>query len=229
MELINKGWIDVLGSNSDYHGDPLIILDESFEINFTNQKASVLFSIDEYHITLEQIFDKDTVQQLSDIIGPALNTFQKKIYSNTSVGLKSGNTLSFDLSIEPIITEDSKHVILVFRNMDNINFDDLLSKIIVQSSNSNLDIGTDDLQNLITELQKLIPFTLVSLKNVQSLIDKYIYPIWIKDVDGRLISINSAYSNQLGIETNFAAGKKHETFLPPHQKDIYKIISDLTF
>lgn len=224
MELINKGWIDVLGSNSDYHGDPLIILDESFEINFTNQKASVLFSIDEYHITLEQIFDKDTVQQLSDIIGPALNTFQKKIYANTSVGLKSGNTLSFDLSIEPIITEDSKHVILVFRNMDNINFDDLLSKIIVQSSNSNLDIGTDDLQNLITELQKLIPFTLVSLKNVQSLIDKYIYPIWIKDVDGRLISINSAYSNQLGIETNSAAGKKHETFLPPHQKDIYKII-----
>ncbi|HCY76427.1 MAG TPA: hypothetical protein DHV28_10940 [Ignavibacteriales bacterium] len=224
MELVNKGWLDILGRNSDYHGDPLIILDESFEIIYTNQKASSLFAIDDIHITLEQVFEQDTVQKLNDFIGPAFNSFQKKLFTNTSVKLKSGNTLSFDLSIEPILTNEDKNVILVFRNLENINFNDLLNKIIIRSAKNNLNDGTDDLQSLITELQKLAPFTLVSLRRVQNLIDKYNYPIWIKDVESRLLSINTAYSNILGIETNFAAGKKHETFLPPHQKDIYKIL-----
>ena len=68
MEIKNKEWLDILGRNSDYHGDPLIILDESFAIVFTNQKVASLFFIDDYHITLEQVFEKETVNDLTDLI-----------------------------------------------------------------------------------------------------------------------------------------------------------------
>ena len=84
MEIKNKDWLDILGRNSDYHGDPLIILDESFEIIFTNQKAISLFLIDDYNISLEQIFEKTTVQEILDFVGPAINTFQKKLLKNIS-------------------------------------------------------------------------------------------------------------------------------------------------
>ena len=127
MEIKNKEWFDILGRNADYHGDPLIILDESFEIIFTNQKASALFTIDDYHISLDQVFEKETVQEISDFIGPVLNAFQKNIFKNTLINLKSGDSVVFDLAIEPIQADENVNVILVFRNTENINTDHLLS------------------------------------------------------------------------------------------------------
>ena len=224
MEIKNKEWIDVLGRNADYHGDPLIILDDSFEIIFVNQKASSFFFIDDFHITLEQVFEKETVQELTDFIGPIIHTSQKRTFKNTSINLKSGNNLVFDLSIEPIETDETLNVILVFRNVENINTSDLLSKIKITSFKnlfSNLD---NPLKTVISELNRLAPFTIISLKRVQNIIDQYEYPIWIKDLESKLITINDSYASLLGVESSFVAGKKHETFLPPHQKSIYKML-----
>ncbi len=43
MELKNKEWFNILGKIADHHGDPLIILDDSFEIIFSNQTADLTF------------------------------------------------------------------------------------------------------------------------------------------------------------------------------------------
>jgi PAS domain S-box-containing protein len=218
VEIKNKEWLDILGRNSDYHGDPLIILDDSFEIIFTNQKAATLFFIDDYHITIEQVFEKETVQELTDFIGQVLNTFQKKIIKHTSINLKSGNNILFDLSIEPIQTAETINIILVFRSIENINADDLLSKIKITSVKDN------PLKLIISELQRLAPFSIISLRQIQNVIDQHEYPIWIKDIESKLIAINNSYASILGVETSFAVGKKHETFLPPHQNAIYKML-----
>ena len=119
MELKNKEWLDILGRIADYHGDPLIILDESFEIIFTNQKAISLFSIDDFNITLEQVFEKSTVTEISDSIGIVLNSYQEKIFKNILIKLKGGNNLSYDLSIEPLHWEEVNNIILVFRKVES--------------------------------------------------------------------------------------------------------------
>jgi PAS domain S-box-containing protein len=224
VEIKNKEWLDILGRNSDSHGDPLIILDESFEIIFTNEKASTLFLIDDYHITLEQAFKKQTVQELTDFIGPVINTFQKKVFSNTSVNLKSGYNVDFDITIEPIQLDESLYVILIFRSIANINSDNLLSKIKITSLKKLLSDKNNSVLSFISEVNRLAPFTVTSLMRVQNLIDQYDYPIWIKDVESKLIAINNSYSSILGVENSLAVGKKHETFLPPHQKAIYKML-----
>lgn len=226
MEIKNKEWIDILGRNSDYHGDPLIILDDSFEIIFTNHKAQSLFSIDDYHITLEQVFEKDSVQQLTDYIGPVINKFQNFFFNSTSLNLKSGNSVIYDLSIEPLQTDENIYAILVFRSNENINLDHLLSKIKISSAQGSLTTESDQVKILISELQALAPFTVVSLKRVQNIIDQFDYPIWIKDIENKLIAINNNYAGTLGVENSFAAGKKHETFLPPHLKSIYKMLDE---
>ena len=224
MEIKNKEWLDILGRNSDYHGDPLIILDESFEIVFTNQKASSLFIIDDYHITLEQVFEKETVNELTDLIGPVVNSFQKNIFKNITVNLKSGSSTTFDLSIEPIQTDETLNIIIVFRSTENIIAYDILSKIKIASFKNILSDKSNSVKTIISELQNHVPFTIISLKKVQNVIDQYEYPIWIKDVESKLFAINNAYASILGIENSFAAGKNHETFLPPHQKTIYKMM-----
>ena len=224
MEIKNKDWLDILGRNSDYHGDPLIILDDSFEIIFTNDKAAELFIIEDYHITLEQVFERDSVQQLTDFIGTVLNSHQKKIFVEASFDLLTGNTLDFDLAIEPIQTDDITNIILIFRNAKNINQSNLLSRIKV-SSLKNLSTNNDNpLKTIVNDLQRLTPFTVVSIKLAKNVIDQYEFPIWIKDVEGKLLAINDSYSKFLGIENSFAAGKIHETFLPPYKKVIYKMI-----
>ena len=226
MEIKNKEWLDILGRNSDYHGDPLIILDESFDIVFTNQKAASLFFIDDYHITLEQVFEKETVNELTDLIGPVINSFNKNIYKNISVNLKAGSSSVFDLFIEPIKTNAVINILLVFRSTENINSYDLLSKIKITSFKNILSDKNNSAKTVISELQNLAPFTIISLKRVQNIIDQYEYPIWIKDVESKLFAINNAYASILGIENSFAVGKKHETFLPLHQKTFYKMMDE---
>jgi PAS domain S-box-containing protein len=220
----NKDWFDILGRNSDYHGDPLLILDDSFEIIFTNQKASTLFSIDDFNICLDQIFGKETVQYLIESIGPALNSSQKKNYKSSLINLKSGYKLEFDLSVEPIQLNETVNIILIFRSLVKINSNDILSKIKVSSLKNDDSINNTPLKQIIAELQSLAPFTIISIKRVKNVIDQYDLPIWIKDVFGKLIAINDVYEKILGVENSFAAGKIHETFLPPNQKAIYKMM-----
>ena len=224
MELKNKEWLDIIGRIADYHGDPLIILDDSFEIIFTNQKAISTFSIDDFNISLEQIFEKDTTRNLSDSIGIALNTNKKKTLSDYSVELKNGNTITYNISLELLHTEDSINIVLLFNNVSTINSNDLLKKIkLLSAKNLTLDRKLN-LNNFINEIQKHLPFTIISLKNIQNFIDKHDFPIWIKNLDKKLICINSTYAHNLGIENIFAAGKKHEAFLPPQQKVIYNLL-----
>ena len=224
MEIKNKEWLDILGRNSDCHGDPLIILDESFEIIFTNEKASTLFLVDDYHITLDQVFEKQTVQELTDFIGPVISTFQKKVFSSTLFCLKSGYKVDYDLSIEPIHIDETLYIILIFKSIANINADNLLSKIKITSLKNLSSDKNISAMSIISEVNRLAPFTVTSLMRVQNLIDQYDYPIWIKDVESKLVAINNSYSSLLGVENSLAVGKKHETFLPPHQKAIYKML-----
>ena len=193
---------------------------------FTNQKAASLFFIDDYHITLEQVFEKETVNELTDLIGPVINSFHKNIYKNISVNLKAGSSSVFDLFIEPIQTDEVINILLVFRSTENINSYDLLSKIKITSFKNILSDKNNSAKTVISELQNLAPFTIISLKRVQNVIDQYEYPIWIKDVESKLFAINNAYASILGIENSFAVGKKHETFLPPHQKTFYKMMDE---
>ncbi|HEX9253695.1 MAG TPA: PAS domain S-box protein [Ignavibacteriaceae bacterium] len=224
MEIKNKEWLDILGRNSDYHGDALVILDDSFEIVFTNQKAATLFFIDDFNISLEQVFEKETVQELTDIIGPVINSFQKKSYKNFSVNFKTGNSAVFDLFVEPIQADSITNILIVFRNSENVNANEFLSRIKTDSLKNLLADKVNPVTILISELQKLAPFTIISLKRIQNLIDQNEYPIWVKDVESKLIAINNSYASILNVETSFAAGKKHETFLPPNQKIIYKMM-----
>ncbi len=224
MEIKNKEWLDILGRNADYHGDPLIILDDSYEIVFTNQTASTFFNIDDFHISLEQVFEEETVQELNDYIGPVLHSFQKKVFNNISFNLKSGNNIVFDLLIEPIQTDETNNIILFFRNIESINANDLLSKIKITSVKDDFSNKENPIKTVISELQRIAPFTIISFKRVQNLINQYDYPIWIKDVESKLIAVNNSYAEILGVEASFAAGKKHDTFLPPHQKAIYKML-----
>ena len=87
----------------------------------------------------------------------------------------------------------------------------------------------DLIDAFLKEIKNLAPFTIVSLRNVQSVVNRYEFPIWIKDTSSKIICLNAAYANLLGVEESLAVGKKLETFLPPHQKAIYKLLDEYIF
>jgi PAS domain S-box-containing protein len=229
VELKNKEWFNILGKIADHHGDPLIILDDSFEIIFSNQTAVSLFSIDDFNITLDQIFDKNTVNEISDNAGIALNTFKNKTLDQLELKLKSGSNLVSDISIELLNLDESVNVVLIFSSSFKIDQDELIKKIKILSSKNLSLIKSINLKDLISEIKNLAPFTIVALKKIQILLDSYDLPVWIKDIDGKLICINASYANKLGIENIFASGKKHEAFLPPHQKVIYNLLDQYIY
>lgn len=123
MLTLNKEWLDFFSKTADKLGSPLIILDDSQEIVFTNQKAISDFLIDDHNITLDQVFESETVIELNDLIGLSINTSTKLLERNISLKLKTGTIENFELVLETISSEFGVNTILFFTKKDGIGDD----------------------------------------------------------------------------------------------------------
>jgi PAS domain S-box-containing protein len=224
LELKNKEWFDILGKVSDHQGNAVIIIDSSFDIIYTNQQANLLFFIDAHHISLEQVFEIETVQMLTDLAGPVLYSFKSTEKKDLSVKLKAGIAQDFDLFIEALEIDETKNILLLFKKIGSDDTTNLITRIKIQPLKSTYPNNYINVNNLISEITQLAPFTLVSIKQAENLINQYDVPIWIKDKKSILLCINNSYANVLGIEVSLAKSKKHEVFLPPHQQEIFRLL-----
>jgi len=214
---LNKEWLDFFSKTADKLGSPLIILDDSQEIVFTNQKAISDFLIDDHNVTLDQVFESETVIELNDLIGISVNTSAKLIERNISLKLKTGAIEDFELVLETISSEFGVNTILFFMKKDGIGND--------QTSVIKTSVSIEKILALYPEIKVLYdavssnsPLTILSLKNVQKIVDTFPEPVWIKTPDDKLICVNDSFANNLDIEKSFATGKKHEMFLPLHKQ-----------
>ncbi|HQJ45528.1 MAG TPA: PAS domain-containing protein, partial [Ignavibacteriaceae bacterium] len=217
MLTLNKEWLDFFSKTADKLGSPLIILDDSQEIVFTNQKAISDFLIDDHNVTLDQVFESETVIELNDLIGISVNTSAKLIERNISLKLKTGAIEDFELVLETISSEFGVNTILFFMKKDGIGND--------QTSVIKTSVSIEKILALYPEIKVLYdavssnsPLTILSLKNVQKIVDTFPEPVWIKTPDDKLICVNDSFANNLDIEKSFATGKKHEMFLPLHKQ-----------
>jgi len=214
---LNKEWLEFFSKTADKLGNPLIILDESQEIVFTNQNAISNFLIDDHNVNLDQVFEPDTVIELSDLIGLSINTSTKLIERNISLKLKTGTTEDYELVLETISSEYGINTILFFSRKNEIS-DNLTGIINSSVSIEKLKLVYPAIKELFDAVSSNFPFTILSLKNVQKIIDDFSEPIWIKTSDDKLICVNDAFANNLDVEKSFASGKKHEMFLPLHKQ-----------
>ena len=229
MDSKIKEWIDLYAKIAESIGELVVILDSSFEILHANQKAASEFYVDDFTLTLEQIFTDDTVRNLTDEIGPALFSNQKKSIKNFLININTGNSSEYDLIINPVEVNGDKIVLLVFskKNFDTSEF--IVDKIQLRLDKYQLQEKNDFILSLIKEIEQLVPFTIIGLKKLQFIIDQYIFPIWLKDTQSRFIVINKSYSEILGIDMSLAPGKKQEAFLPVHLVSIFKSLDDYIF
>jgi PAS domain S-box-containing protein len=226
LESTTKEWLEIYAKISESVSDLVVILDSSFEIIYSNQKASSLFQIDDYSLTLAQVFSDDTVKKLSDETGPSLFTNEKRYLKQLQLKLKSGNIFEFDLTISTAKLVNEKIILLVFSDSDISQKQVRIDQIQVRAGGEFLSQQNPEIGSLIKKIQSLLPFTLVGLKTLQVLIDNYDFPIWVKDKEERFIAINNVYADILGVENSIAQGKKQETFLPVHLISIFKSIDN---
>lgn len=226
MEPRIKEWIDLYSKIAESVSDLVIILDSSFEILHVNQKAARTFYIDEFSLTIEQVFTNDSARQLTDEIGTAVFTNQKKIIKDFSVTVNTGENFVYDLIISPVDTDGEKLILLFFSRENFRNQEFFADNIRMKIGRRFFEEENKSIKSLLDEIEKLIPFTLVGLKRLQVIIDGYNFPVWIKDLQKKFIAINKSYSEILGIETSLAPGKRQELFLPAHLVSVYNSLDD---
>lgn len=214
---LNKEWLEFFSKTADKLGNPLIILDESQEIVFTNQNAVSNFLIDDQNVNLDQVFESDTVIELNDLIGLSVNTSAKLIERNISLKLKTGTAEDFELVLETISSEYGVNTILFFTRKEEIS-EDHTGIIKTSVSVEKLKIFYPEIKDLADAISSNLPLTILSLKNVQKVIDDFSEPVWIKTPDDKLICVNDTFADNLDVEKSFAVGKKHEMFLPLHKQ-----------
>lgn len=229
MDPIIKEWIDLYTKIAESVSDLVVILDHSFDILYANQKAASVFYIDDLSLTLEQVFDNETVLHLNDEIGSVLYIDQKKSLQNFAVNIKTGYNYEFDLVISPIKIKDEKLILLVFIDKSSKKNETYIDKIQMKLSRHILQENNEVIKSLLSEVEQLIPFTITGLKSLQTIVNNYSFPVWIKDSQARFIVINKTYSEILGVETSFATGKKQEAFLPSHLVSVFTAIDNYIF
>jgi len=228
VEENSKIIIDLFGKIADLNNDPLIVIDESYEIVFTNQVAISHFIIDDLNISLEQIFENESVKEITDLIGITLSTAKNKSLKDLELNLKSGVKYKTNILIEILALGDKVNIVLIFKSAIENHTENLISKIKIGKNPNISGKQNNTLALLQTEIKNLIPFSLISLNRLQAILEKYNFPILVKDTESKLIGINSSYANFLGVEISLAVGKKLEAFLPPHQKVILQLLDEFT-
>lgn len=224
MLTLKKEWLDFFSKTADKQGNPLIILDDSQEIIFTNQKANSQFLIDDHNITLDQVFEPETITELNDLIGLSINTAAQFLERDITVKLKTGSTNNFRIILETLSTESGDKTILFFNSPNelNINSTNIVNTLV---SIEELQTIYPEIRDLLRKLKNLFPITLLSLKNLQNIIDDFSGSVWIKTPDDKLICINNVYARKLDIDKSFAAGKKQEMFLPLHKQLFIQLVN----
>lgn len=229
MESKIKEWIDIYAKITEVISDPIIMLDSSFDIINANQNASSIFYIDDFTLNLDQVFDESTSRNLIDAIGPVLFTNLTKFIKDFPITTKTGESSQFELNINPIEINGKKFIVLIFNNKTANSAENSIDKIQLRLGKYFHPEVIEKFKLLVSEIEKIIPFTIVGLRQLQSIIDEYNFPIWIKDLQARFISINTSYSELLGIENSLAPGKKQESFLPVHLVPIYRSLDEYIF
>jgi nitrogen-specific signal transduction histidine kinase len=118
VELKTKEWLDLYAKISESISDLVIILDSSFEIIYSNQKAASNFLIDDYSITLEQVFNNEIAKKMTDEVAPTLFTNGKRYLKRFQLELKTGAKFEYDLIVTPVEINNDKLLLLVFSNKE---------------------------------------------------------------------------------------------------------------
>jgi len=226
---MNKEWLDLIIRFADHNDDAILILNNSFEIIFSNQTANSLFYIDETNIVLDQIFAEHTVKQLIDQLGISKSVNQNKSIKNLELTLKSEDKLYVDLFIDNIKIEKNFNRVLLFSLVkEKIESENPVQLGVLNQTNLS-EKQSNFISQLVNQAKKEFPFSLISLNRLKNFIDLFDDPIVIKDADNKILILNNGFADYLGVEVSFASGKKLEAFLPAHKVPAQKLLDELTF
>lgn len=226
MNINTKEWLDLLSRMTENLNESVIILDTSYEILYSNQEASLVFYIDELSLTLDQIFSKETVNYLTDFIGPSVFSLSKNKVDSFEIITNTGIKNLFNVIIDPIKIGDEIVILLIFNaaQLQKDNKDENLFSINTISSKEILENKT--IKSLVDGIKNNLPITVVNLKILNSLLNSFEFPVWLKDKDFKFLAVNKAFANMLNVDASFALGKKHETFLPDHLAKIFRAVDE---
>ena len=226
METNNKDWLEVIIRLADFNNDPLIFLNESFEIIFSNQIASSLFLIDENNINLEQVFEDKTVELITDNAGIAVTKKTNISIKDINFILKTGSLINSDLSIDILPGNNSNQIVLLFKLIQkNTLVSDERIDLSVKSKLSMEQLRV--IKEITDQIKSQYPFTLVSINRIHNLINNYSFPVFLQDQNGKILSLNEGFSAYLGVENSIALGKKLEVFLPQHKILVQSLINEI--
>lgn len=225
---MNKEWLDLLVRVADHNNDAILILNDSLEIIFSNQTANSLFFIDESNIVLEQIFSPETVNRIIDQIGISKTENQNKSIKNLELILKSEEKLFLDLFIDSIKVEKKLHKVLLFSLLQEKSNPGDSTRLIVGDQTNFSPKQLEFINQLVKEIKNEFPFTIISLNRLQNFVNSFNEPIYIKDIDNKILVLNSRFADYLGVEISLATGKKLEAFLPAHKIATQKLLDELT-
>ena len=101
---------------------------------------------------------------------------------------------------------------------------DSVGRVIINTEEVSNVISDERVLEIIEKVKSSFPFTLIGRTKIQNEIDKLDEFFWIKEVTGKYIVVNEAYSDWLGLKFTKVEGRQEKSFLPKYLADFYNNI-----
>ncbi len=99
-----------------------------------------------------------------------------------------------------------------------------VGRVIINTDEISVVVKDEKVLEIIDKIQSSFPFTLIGRTKIQNEIDKLDEFFWIKEVSGKYILVNEAYSDWLGLKFTKVEGRQEKSFLPKYLADFYNNI-----
>ncbi len=201
---------------------PSLIIDKSGRIIASNNEIKNIFPQIHPNVNFFDIFNEKqslTIQRIF-IDSRKYDTTVKDIIELVIEGI----TKNFEISFIPLKSENNVYYLITLSDIEEAKTTSESNKFTI--STSELEKVTSDkrILSIINKIKLSYPFTFIEKAKIQKEINELTDFFWLKNVDGKFILINDAYSQSLGFSSTQIENKNEQDFLPKYLINVYKIV-----
>lgn len=200
--------------------NPVLAIDSKGEILESNQQASTIFKINELGKNLSSVLLPDSFAKLEGYIQNISGKNSFFVAEDFHFQLKDSTEIISNMVLNFVDYEEDSLILLSLADQNAKDTFFSFTKIDIRTGNPLEAIFNPGLKKIIREIRNLYPLTVTGKDRLRKIIDEFDELVRIKNEHGKLVLVNLAYAQSLGIAVTQLEGKSENDFLPPFVMDL---------
>lgn len=204
--------------------NPILALDSNGDILESNEQANAIFKINLFGNSFSSLLLPESLTRLEGYIKNISGKNSFLVAEDFHFRLKDSSEIISNIVLNFVDYEEDSLILLSLVDQNSAETLYGFTKIDIRTGNPLEAIFNPGLRQIIREIRNLYPLTVTGKDRLRKIIDEFNELVRIKNEHGKLVLVNLAYAQSLGIAVTQLEGKSENDFLPPFVMDLLSSI-----